>query len=46
VGALPANGRFAVEKRQFEPALIVEKYFAHVKQCTFEMSTTGQIAAQ
>jgi hypothetical protein len=24
MGALPGNGRFAVEKRQLEPALIME----------------------
>jgi hypothetical protein len=36
----------AAGKRQLEPALIAEKVLVRVKKRTFEMSTTGQIAAQ
>jgi hypothetical protein len=31
MGVLPGHGGVAVGKRQFEPALNVEKYFARVK---------------
>jgi len=44
VGVLPGNGRFALGKQQLEPELIGAKYLARVNDCTFGMSTTGQIA--